>query len=291
MVNRGRRAVLIASLALATISATFGSRPHRRPPLPTPGTKSLGGPGTQSIESIAAVDGGFLAVGNEVISGDSAPVVWRGSANGHTWKRSTRPAMPIPTGDPLETTIAAVASSDSVVVAVGQAEDNPAVHPPGGYPTAPVFWHATGDGGLVLGASDPAGDAAQVPTNWDFGQFRPTSVASGDGRFVAGGSVAPPSGNPACDASAHMAVDRRRQFVARLGRAVPAGRCGHAWRPSPTTRRPVSSRWARRTPTSAAVQSTAALWGSSDGAKLAAVQRCRQAPTRSASPRPTISWW
>src|SRR6478736_6489252 len=119
MVKRGRRAGLIAGLTLATIAATFVA-PAPATAASDAGTKALGGPGTQSVESIAAVDGGFLAVGNETISGDTAPVVWRGSANGHTWKRSTRPAVPVPSGDPLETTIAAVASSGSVVVAVGQ---------------------------------------------------------------------------------------------------------------------------------------------------------------------------
>ncbi len=265
--RRGRRAGLLAILTLATIASTFGSAAPATAAGDTgaAGTKALGGPGTQSIESIAAIDGGFIAVGNEVISGDSAPVVWRGSANGHTWRRSTRPAMPVPSGDPLATTIAAVAASDSTVVAVGQAVDNPELHPPGGYPTAPVFWHATGDGGLVLGTSGPAGEAAQVPTDWDFGQFRPVSVAAGDGRFVAGGSVAPPSGNPACEHPlTWLSTDDGNSWSVS---AVPfpqggAGRVAAVTYDASSGFVAVGATYADE----CSGQSTAALWGSPDGA-------------------------
>jgi hypothetical protein len=200
MVNGGRRRSLLASLALATVivlwlaPASAGAAGNAG----NAGTKALGGPGSQAVQGIAAVDGGFVAVGNETISGDTAPVVWRGSANGHVWKRSTHPQLPTPADVPLETSVVAVASSDADVVAVGSAEDNPKVHPPGGYPTAAVFWHATWAGALVLGTSDATGEAALVPPNWDFGQFIPTSVTFGNNQFVAGGALAAPSGNPAC---------------------------------------------------------------------------------------------
>ena len=188
---------MLACSALATASALWLA-PAPAVAAADSGLKPFGGPGSQSVEGVTAVDGGFVAVGNETIAGDTAPVAWRGSANGHVWKRSTRPQLPAPVDVRLETSIAAVTSANGVVVAVGQTVDNPRDHPPGGYPTAPVFWRATGSGALVLGTSDTAGDAAQVPADWEFGQFQPSSVAFGSNRFVAGGEVAPPSGNPAC---------------------------------------------------------------------------------------------
>ena len=175
--------------------------------------------------------------------------------------------MPIPSGDPLETTIAAVASSDSVVVAVGQAEDNPGRASSGRLP----------HGARVLARDRRRGRSCSArptrratprrcrPTGTS-ASSGPTSVASGDGRFVAGGSVAPPSGNPACDASAHVAVDRRRQFVARVGRRPSrqggAGRVEAVTYDSSSGFVAVGATYADE----CGGQSTAALWGSPDGA-------------------------
>jgi len=254
---------LIAAFTLAVISTTFvASAPAGA--AGDAGTRALGGSGSQTIEGVAAIDGGFVAVGNETISGDTAPIVWRGSANGHTWKRSARPTVPVAEDVPLETTFAAVASSDSVVVAVGQAEDNPRVHPPGGYPTAPAFWHASGGSGFVLGTSDATGQAAQVPTDWDFGQFQPTSVAFGEGAFVAGGSVGAPSGNPAC---AHPLAwlsndDGSSWTVAAL--PYPTGGAGRVEAVTYDASSGFVAVGATYTEECGS-ESTAALWGSPDG--------------------------
>ena len=198
MVKRRWRHSLLAGTALATASASWLA-PAPAVAAADSGLKACGGPGSQSIEGITAVDGGFVAVGNETIAGDTAPVAWRGSANGHVWKRSTRPQLPAPVDVRLETSIAAVMSCErrrrrgrAKRSTTRETTRRAAIRPrpcSGARPdpvrscSARRIRRVTPRRCPPTGSSDSSGRRAS---------------RSGDNRFVAGGEVAPPSGNPAC---------------------------------------------------------------------------------------------
>jgi class 3 adenylate cyclase len=82
------------------------------------GESDLGGPGTQSIKRVVAVDGGFIGVGADTAAGDDDAAVWTARPDGSGWTRNRDPGDAL--GGPGSQAIWDVeAREGSVLVAVG----------------------------------------------------------------------------------------------------------------------------------------------------------------------------
>jgi hypothetical protein len=151
------------------------------------GTVALGGPGTQSIEAVTPVAGGFLAVG----SSSGVAAAWYGNATGALWKRLSAPETLAFPGQPGSSASGLATGDTGTVVSVGYEIESP-VHPkPGGYPTDALFWRAANgrDLRLVTKQSHEGDDS-----------YRADAATFGDGVFAAVGNREVPSGKQSCGA-------------------------------------------------------------------------------------------